>query len=316
MPRTHRIEFPGRLVHIMSRGIDGMSIFREDADRLYFLRKLESGLQRTGYRCLAWALMDNHYHLLLRMSDLPMSKLMRSLNGAYGRYFNKKYGRTGYLYQDRFRSVVCQDQEYAKELIRYIHLNPLRAGLVDSLSALRTWKWCGHGFLLGEPPMLALQEQDEVIRRFARIRSVGVAHYLSYLQEGLDTEDPYAAGWLSDTSAEAHDKSGKGLPSVIGDPSFVRDAMEKNSKRLSLLRKLRESPEALEELADSICKAHGITREMLRRSGRNNARSAARKEFCIRAYSELQASTTAIAHILNVTLAPVSTMISRWELEK
>ena len=105
------------MVHIMARGLDGMTIFRDDADRDFFLSRLSKNLKRTGYTCHAWALMDNHYHLFLRTSEPPMSRLTRPLNGSYCRRFNRKYKRRGYMFQDRFKSVLCQDQEYAKLLI-------------------------------------------------------------------------------------------------------------------------------------------------------------------------------------------------------
>ena len=190
MPRTHRLEFPGALVHIMNRRLDGESLFRDDEDRDFFLGVLAANLMRTRYLCYAWALMDNHYHLLLRTSDLPMSKLMRPLNGAYGRRYNMKYGRRGYLFQDRFKSVLCQDQEYAKQLIRYIHLNPLRAGLVRDLDHLAKWEWCGHGFLLGISGArgAGFQVREESLRRFGTDKGQAIRGYLTYLREGLENE--------------------------------------------------------------------------------------------------------------------------------
>lgn len=318
MPRTHRIEFPGALAHCMSRGLDGMPVFRDDHDRRFFLSRLGEGLARTGYKCLAWALMDNHYHLLLRTSDFPMSKLFRPLDGSYSRWFNKKYQRRGYLWQDRFKSVLCQDQEYARQLVRYIHLNPLRSGKVRDLKRLRRWQWCGHGFVLGVQGATGagFQSRDEVLRRFGKTRNAAVAAYLAFLAEGIDPDALGEAGCLSHEDQAELAASGKGLPAIVGNPDFVQAAVERSRERLALVRRFRDQPELLEQLADEVCGRHDIPRSTLTRQGRLDARSAARKEFCIRAYSELHASTSQIARFLNLTLPPVSIMIGNWERQR
>ncbi|MBD3393605.1 MAG: transposase [Chitinivibrionales bacterium] len=147
MPRMQSLESPGAMVHIMARGLDGMCIFRQEEDKEVFLRRFTSHIADVGYHCYAWCLMDNHYHFFLRTNELPMSRLMRPLNGGYARWFNRKYRRRGYVFQDRFKSVVCQDSAYARELIRYIHLNPLRAGYFGTVKALGRFRWSGHNYL-------------------------------------------------------------------------------------------------------------------------------------------------------------------------
>ena len=144
MPRKARLFFPGAIVHIMARGIDSCNIFIDDEDRTFFLALLESGLRKTGYRLYAWALMPNHYHLVVRTSDVPLEELMRGLNASFARYYAKKYCRNGYLFQDRYKSLVAQDQGYAEELVRYVHLNPVRAGVCKTLARLSSYPWSGH----------------------------------------------------------------------------------------------------------------------------------------------------------------------------
>ncbi|MFW6244545.1 MAG: transposase, partial [Fibrobacterota bacterium] len=168
MPRTNRIEAPGALAHIMAHCIEGKNLFIDDQDRNEFLSRLANYLNITGYKCFAWTLMDTHFHLLVQTNHLPMAMLMQPLNSGYARYYNKRHGRRGYLFQDRFKSVLCQDQNYAAQLIKYIHLNPLRAGMVKSLEQLGNWTWCGHGFLLGNETNRgkAFQNRKEALRRF------------------------------------------------------------------------------------------------------------------------------------------------------
>ncbi|MBD3316594.1 MAG: transposase, partial [Chitinivibrionales bacterium] len=149
MPTKKRLTIPGAIAHIMGRGIDGQRIFCDDPSRRHFLALLAEGMRRCGYRCYAWALMDNHYHLVVRCGGLPLDSLMRPLLSCYAKYFNRLVGRRGYLYGDRYRSIVSQDQGYLEELIRYVHLNPLRAGIVSDLQELAAYEWCGHGALIG-----------------------------------------------------------------------------------------------------------------------------------------------------------------------
>jgi len=128
MPTKKRIVVPGAIAHIMARGIDGRIIFKDDDDRSCFLSLLSESMVKTGYRCYGWVLMNNHYHLVVRCNDNSLDELMRTMNSRYAKYFNRKYTRRGYLFQDRFKSIITQDQHYLEELIRYVHLNPIRDG--------------------------------------------------------------------------------------------------------------------------------------------------------------------------------------------
>jgi REP element-mobilizing transposase RayT len=114
----------------MVRGIERKKIFDGDADRDHFLHRLGEIIQETGTICFAWSLMPNHFHLLLRTSSIPISTVMRRLLTGYAIWYNRKHRRYGHLFQNRFKSILCQEDAYLLELVRYIHLNPLRVGLV------------------------------------------------------------------------------------------------------------------------------------------------------------------------------------------
>jgi len=111
MPRKARITVAGAIHHIMSRGIEGKKIFSDDEDRHFFLNHLETLLSKTGYLLYAWCLMENHYHFLIRVNDYPLGAFMRVLNGRYGQYFRKKSGTRGYLFQDRYKSIVTDERQ-------------------------------------------------------------------------------------------------------------------------------------------------------------------------------------------------------------
>jgi len=130
MPRKARIDAPGALHHVMVRGIDRRDIFSDQKDYTDFMDRLGDLLIETRTSCYAWALIPNHFHLLLRTGNSPISVLMKRLLTGYAINFNRRHNRYGHLFQNRYKSILCQEDSYLLELVRYIHLNPLRAGLV------------------------------------------------------------------------------------------------------------------------------------------------------------------------------------------
>ena len=129
MPRQARIDAPGALQHIIVRGIERKRIFFDDRDRDNFVTRLTTVLPESTARCYAWALIPNHFHLLLCTGNVPMSTVMRRLLTGYAVSFNRRHRRHGQLFQNRYKSILCQQEPYLLELVRYIHLNPLRAGI-------------------------------------------------------------------------------------------------------------------------------------------------------------------------------------------
>ena len=130
MPRQARIDAPGALHHIIIRGIERTSIFADDRDRENFLERLSQLLTESQTPCYAWALMSNHAHLLLRTGSVAIASLTRRLLTGYAVSFNKRHRRHGYLFQNRYKSILCEEDRYLRQLVAYIHLNPVRAGIV------------------------------------------------------------------------------------------------------------------------------------------------------------------------------------------
>ena len=133
MPRLARLDAPGVLHHIMIRGIERRKIFRSNKDRDDFIERLSIILPESNTYCYAWALLSNHAHFLFRSGEAGISKVMRRLLTGYAVTFNHKYKRHGQLFQNRYKSIICQEDTYLRELVRYIHLNPLRAKLVSDI---------------------------------------------------------------------------------------------------------------------------------------------------------------------------------------
>ncbi len=153
MPRGPRIDFPGAIHHVYARGIEKRDIFLDDIDRDSFLHRVGANLSRWGMRCPAWSLMPNHFHLLLQSDKGSLPSLMQCLLTGYSKYFNERHKRVGHLFQNRYKSPTVDKAKYFLDVAKYIHLNPLRAGIVRSIAELEEYPWTGHGKILhGGPP--------------------------------------------------------------------------------------------------------------------------------------------------------------------
>lgn len=184
MPRNARIDIPGLLQHVIVRGIEKRDIFVDDTDKQSFMRRFSALLEKTETDCLAWSLMTNHFHLLLRPRKYQLSYFMRRLLTGYAITFNRTHKRVGHLFQNRYKSIVCDADSYLMELVRYIHLNPLRAGLVKNMEGLDYYPWSGHSVLL-ENNELPEQNIQEVLLDFGQILKKSRVRYREYIVAGI-----------------------------------------------------------------------------------------------------------------------------------
>ena len=163
MSRPLRPEVPGAIWHITSRGNERHSIFVDEEDRERFLALLGKVAADFNWRCYAFVLMGNHYHLMVETPEATLSRGMRQLNGVYTLGFNRRHGRVGHLFQGRFKAILVERESHLLELIRYVALNPVRAGLV---AAPQEWKWNSYrataGFEPGPVVVVAGVEVDPV----------------------------------------------------------------------------------------------------------------------------------------------------------
>jgi len=313
MPRMARLESPGSLFHIMSHAIDDKKLFIDEDDISDFLSRFEKGIKKTGFKCLGWALMGNHYHLVIRTNHLRLCKLMSPLNGGYAARYNKKYKRKGYLFRSRFKSVLCQDQDYAVQLIKYVHLNPLRAGMVKSLEELKDCPLCGHGFLIGkeDAPGEKFQSREEALCFFSDEKENAVSAYMESMSQSCNCEDIKTAGKMSETEITEIARSCKGSPAVIGDPEFVKNALEQYKKHLSRIHRKVDYPHVLKKISIEVCQEYDITESDLMKRGRKNKRSQARADFCYRSHVMELIPLSVIAEFLRVTISPIAVLVSK-----
>ena len=184
MPRQARLDAPGTLHHVIIRGIEKRSILGGDTDREDFVYRMGGIASETGTRIFAWALMSNHAHILLGSGPAGLSGFMRRLLTGYAVSYNLRHKRHGHLFQNRYKSIVCEEDAYFKELIRYIHLNPVRAGTVKGLAELDQYQWCGHGVVTGHAGN-EWQDRDYVLSWFGKREGDARRAYRRYVEEGL-----------------------------------------------------------------------------------------------------------------------------------
>lgn len=180
MPRIPRIHFDGALFHAMSRGNGGQNIFLNDEDRQSFLRILRETKGRYPFKIYAYCLMPNHFHLLIRVGKFDLPLIMQTILTRYATHFNIERRRKGHLFQSRYKAILCSDDPYLLTLIRYIHLNPVRAGLASDPKA---WPWSGHEEYLGSHSDLV--ETAFPLSMFSTTPEVARASYQSFIMEGL-----------------------------------------------------------------------------------------------------------------------------------
>jgi putative transposase len=184
MPRGPRLDAPGVLHHVMIRGIERRPIFKDDRDRDDFLRRLATLASAAGLTVYAWALLPNHAHFLVQTGTQPLARTMRSLLTGYAGAFNRRHRRQGHLFQNRYRSIVVEEEPYFLELVRYLHLNPIRAGVVPNLRGLDRHPYSGHAALMETVPR-PWQATNEVLKRFASNPRRARARYRAFVAAGI-----------------------------------------------------------------------------------------------------------------------------------
>jgi putative transposase len=169
---------------VIVRGVERREIFLDDTDRRLFLNRFSNLLIQTETKCLAWSFMTNHVHMLLRPTESKLGHFMRRLLTGHAVTFNLRHQRSGHLFQNRFKSRICEEDPYLLELVRYIHLNPLRVGIVNSMAELNEYPWSGHTVLMGRREMPG-QNVEEVLRYFGKRAKTAREKYLTFVEDGI-----------------------------------------------------------------------------------------------------------------------------------
>ena len=288
MPRQARLDAPGILHHVMVRGIEGCPIFLDDRDRQDFVSRIGQLVEKTGTKVVAWVLMDNHIHLLLFSGPQGISQFMRRLLTGYAIRYNLKYRRSGHLFQNRYKSIVCEEDTYLVELVRYIHLNPLRAGIVKSVEELEQYPWCGHGALTGRRKS-DWQETDDVLKRFSEERRKGIRVYRKFIEEGKEQGKRLdlvggglirsLGGWSQVLSLRDSRKGLQHDARILGGGDFVQDILREADRNLRRQLKLGERQRSIDEVIKRMCEEERVSEEELRKGGQRREVSRLRAKI-------------------------------------
>ncbi len=188
MARPLRLEFPGALYHVTSRGDRQESTYEDDSDRDRFLSLLDDVSSRFNWLCPAYCLMDNHYHLLIETPEANLSKGMRQLNGVYTQRFNRAHSRSGHVFQGRYKAILVEKDSYLLELARYVVLNPVRAGMVR---AAKDWRWSSYRATTGQASRPVCLVTDWMLSNFGKRKSAAVDRYKLFVAEGKGQPSPW-----------------------------------------------------------------------------------------------------------------------------
>ena len=180
--RPLRIEFPGGLYQVTSRGDRREDIYLNNGDRQRWFDLLGEVCERYNWMCHAYCLMDNHFHIVIETIDGNLSAGMRQLNGVYTQWHNRTHGRVGHVFQGRFKAIILQREAYLLELARYVVLNPVRAGMC---ATAEQWPWSSYRAMLGQVTRPAWLHTDWLLAQFGAARAQGIANYIDHVRAGV-----------------------------------------------------------------------------------------------------------------------------------
>ncbi len=258
MARPLRVEYPGAYYHVISRGNGGESIFLSVRDREKFLEYLEKASERFSIIIHTYCLMTNHYHILIETPQANLSLAIQWLNVSYAAYFNRKRGRSGHLFQGRFKAILIDADEYLKVLSRYIHLNPVRAKMVANPL---DYKWSSYPVYVGEKEAPDWLETEWLLANFGKRKKQAAKRYQGFVEEidirTLENPNKDIVGGF-----------------MLGDMSFVDWVKETflsdrdDEKEIPQLRTLRPRV-SLERIVEGVCRELGCTEQRIRQKGRH-----------------------------------------------
>ena len=261
MPRKPRIEIGGGLYHVITRGNNRRKIFRSHDDYLKFTGLLQQQKNKLPFYLYAYCLMPNHFHLLIEMKDDLVSRIMQRVLTGYSQYHNRKYKKIGHLFQGRYKSILCQTDRYLGELVRYIHLNPVRAKMVKRPE---DFEYSGHRAYLGLDKT-GLVDTEPVLRHFGATKKRAVEVYIRFVEASL-----------SERSQEDYYRAAEGR--LLGSDEFLKEIRHRVGKHRAHRQTFEHT--SIDDLLSAAERSSGLTRQELCSKSKNR-RTVAVKEAVI-----------------------------------
>ena len=254
MARKPRINYPGAVYHVILHGNSRQDIFFDDKDRYRFYLFMQEGTERFGHRVFAFCLMTNHIHLALQVGEVSLSRIMQNLTFRYTRWVNWRLKRSGHLFQGRYKSVLVDEDSYLLELGAYIHLNPVRASMVE---APESYPWSSHKAYLGKE-LIPWLDTDYILSQFSTILSRSRRQFVEFVAERSKNghqEEFYGKGSMDNR--------------VMGEDRFVENVLEKTES-------IPVRKPGTEEVLQEIKKLYDLQEEDIVASGQKRLQSEAR----------------------------------------
>jgi REP element-mobilizing transposase RayT len=320
MPRGARLDAPGTLHHVIVRGIEKGRIVDDRWDRRNFVSRLGQVASDTETDVYAWALMTNHAHILLRSSQHGLSRFMRRFLTGYAITYNLRHKRHGHLFQNRYKSIVCDEDAYFRELVRYIHLNPLRAEVVKNMSELDKYHWSGHSVLMGKLKH-GWQDRDYVLSWFGQKEWEARRAYRKYVEEGVkEGRRPELVGgglvrslggWSQVRSLRRENERVLADERILGTGDFVQKVISEADERIKYQLGDNERRKKAQQLLEETCKKEDVNANELRMGSRRGRIARVRGEIAYQLVERYGFSLAEVARQLGVTTSAISKAICR-----
>lgn len=314
MPRQARLDSPGALHHIMVRGINREAIFRDTEDKSRFLERLAKGILEARCSVYAWVILDNHAHLLFKSGVQGISSVMRKLLTWYAQYFNRRYHRTGHVFENRYKSILCEEDRYLLALVRYIHLNPVRAQIVATMQELEAYPWSGHRALVtGEG--YGWMDTDHILLQFGGTKRGARSAYRKFVEEGMTMGSQpeltggglrrSAGGWSQVLSLRRKGYSQEGDERILGSGEFVQQVLREVEEKGLRQLKLRKAGMSITHLIEEECRKRKVSRKEIEGGSRRAEVSRARAAIARRAMEDLGLPAAEVARYLGVNTSSI-----------
>ncbi len=304
----------------MIRGINKTDIFVDDQDRRLFLERLGLNVCEGNSSVYAWVLMNNHVHLLFKSGKNGISGVMRKLLTWYAQYFNRRHQRTGHLFENRYKSILCDEDNYLLALVRYIHLNPIRAGIVKMIEELDRYPWSGHRAIIGkaEYPWMDIAN---VLAQFGGTRSKALKGYRRFMQEGVGQGQlaeltgggllRSQGGWSQVLGMRRRGQQEDFDQRILGGGEFVSQVLKETEKLYLRQLKHKRAGKTIRTIIEEECRRSGINPLELQGGGRRREVSSTRATIARRGRDELGLSAAAIARYVGVGTSAITKAMER-----
>ncbi len=320
MPRQARLDATGTLHHVIVRGIEKRRIVDDQKDCEAFVTRLGDVVADTKTSIYAWSLMNNHAHLLVRSGPLGLSQFMRRLLTGYAIKYNRRHVRIGHVFHNRYRSIVCDEDPYFRELVRYIHLNPLRSGLVKDIYALNQFPRSGHAVIMGGIKH-EWQDRRYVLSWFGKKEGVAKKAYLSYIKEGVAQGSRpelvggglirSLGGWSEVVSLRSNKQLVLTDERILGSGDFVEKVLKDADERFACQIRAKHQRGSMQQIIENMCRKKGINSKELRMGGRRKVVSRVRADLAHVLLSQLGIPSAEIARQLGVSTSAIVKVLQR-----